>query len=106
MFQDSSSEDSLSSEEISSSEDNLTIPERQFRLNDASKRYFEGEISEGDLRRIEEKLEVDYAQAALDQTSVRAEIVNALQKWVRSVSNRQGKHKYYRKNDISTTENR
>lgn len=106
MLQDTSQADTISDETVPSS-DNLTVQERQLWLNNASSKYLEGKISEETLRRTEEALEVDYAKAALDQTSVKTEVLSVLKRWLKSLSHEEkGKREAHFANDISTNEKR
>ena len=66
----------------SSASGNLTVQERQLKLSRASKQYLNGEISEERLNEVEAELEVDYAKALLDQTSVFSEVASAIKRWV------------------------
>jgi hypothetical protein len=86
MLQEMSPGETLSGK-IIPSPDELTIQERQLWLNEASREFLDGNISEDTLRKIEGKLEVDYAQAALDQASVRSEISSILKKMVANLVN-------------------
>ena len=65
-----------------STSSNLTVQERQLKLSRASKQYLNGEISEERLNEVEAELEVDYAKALLDQTSVFSEVASAIKRWV------------------------
>ncbi|MEL6157753.1 MAG: hypothetical protein AAFQ40_11810 [Cyanobacteria bacterium J06623_5] len=70
---------SPSSDVVSS---NLTVQERQLELTRASRQYLNGEISEERLNEVEAELEVDYAKALLDQTSVFSEVASVIKRWV------------------------
>jgi hypothetical protein len=77
MLQETGQSAGPSDDAIPSSND-LTVQARQFRLSKAAKQYLNGEITEERLQEFEKALEVDYAKAVLDHTSVLSEISRAL----------------------------
>lgn len=90
MLQETDNENILS-ETTTPSSDSLTVQERQFRLNQAFKEYSKGKITEEALREQEAELEVDYAEAFLDQTSTIAEILPTLKRWIEKLTGIAGK---------------
>lgn len=84
MFQESAQNKEVSNGSVPST---MTVQERQFQLSQASQQYSKGEITEAALEALEKDLEVDYAEALLDQTSVWSEVVAVLKKWMRGITN-------------------
>lgn len=85
MFQETDPEIMLS-EATTPSTGRLTVQERQFRLNQAFKDYSKGAITEEALREQEAELEVDYAEAFLDQTSTISAILPTLKRWIEKLT--------------------
>lgn len=107
MLRDTSQNDGLSYDAAIPSSKDLSVQQRQFRLNDASKKYIEGKIPEDALRKVEEALEVDYAQTALDQTSIWAEVSRLLMRWIKFVKAKTvSEAQTHSEKDVNTAEKR